>query len=144
MQKPRVAPENRPSVISAILPPMPWPVSAAVVESISRMPGPPLRALVADHDDLAFLVGALLDRLEGVLFAVEAAGRTGELQVRHARDFHDRAFWREIALQTDHTAGDGDRLVGRPHHVLVRIPFHAFEVFGDRPAGDGHDSRRAE
>src|SRR4030081_711016 len=41
MQTPRVAPENRPSVMSAILPPMPCPVSAAVVESISRMPGPP-------------------------------------------------------------------------------------------------------
>src|SRR5258708_28342266 len=41
MQNPRVAPENRPSVINAILPPMPCPVSAAVVESISRIPGPP-------------------------------------------------------------------------------------------------------
>ena len=41
-QKPRVAPEKRPSVISATLPPMPWPYSAAVVASISRMPGPPL------------------------------------------------------------------------------------------------------
>src|SRR5581483_9258541 len=98
--------------------------------------GTAARALVADDDDLAFPVGALLDGLEGVLLAVEAAGRPGKLQVRHARDFHDRSFWREVALQADHTAGDGDRLVGRPHHILVRVPFHAFEVFCDRSAGD--------
>ena len=40
-QKPRVAPENRPSVINATFLPIPWPDSAAVVASISRMPGPP-------------------------------------------------------------------------------------------------------
>ena len=40
-QKPRVAPEKRPSVISATFLPMPWPERAAVVASISRMPGPP-------------------------------------------------------------------------------------------------------
>ena len=40
-QKPRVAPEKRPSVMSATFLPMPWPDSAAVVASISRMPGPP-------------------------------------------------------------------------------------------------------
>ena len=43
----------------------------------------------------------------------------------------------EISLQADHTANGGDRPVGRAHHVLVRIPFHAFEIFGDRAAGDG-------
>ena len=42
MQNPRVAPENRPSVISATFSPMPCPYRAAVVASISRMPGPPL------------------------------------------------------------------------------------------------------
>src|SRR5579872_2577629 len=31
------------------------------------------RPLIADDDDLAFLVGLLLDRLESVLFAIEAA-----------------------------------------------------------------------
>src|SRR5689334_10841395 len=60
--------------------------------------GSAARALVADDDDLAFPVGALLDRLEGVLLAIEAAGRPGKLQVRHARDFHDRSFWREVTL----------------------------------------------
>src|SRR2546430_1611559 len=100
--------------------------------------GAAARPLIADHDDLAFLVGLVLDGLEGVLFAIEAAGRSGEFQLRHARDLHDRALGREIALQADHTASDGDRLVRRPHHVLVPLPFNALEVFGDRPARDGN------
>ena len=39
--KPCVAPLKRPSVISATSLPRPWPTSAAVTASISRMPGPP-------------------------------------------------------------------------------------------------------
>ena len=40
-QKPRVAPEKRPSVSSATDSPSPAPTIAAVTPSISRMPGPP-------------------------------------------------------------------------------------------------------
>src|SRR6187399_1636588 len=100
-------------------------------------PGTAARPLVADHDDLAFLVGPLLDRLESILFAIEAARRPGEFQLRHARDLHDRTLRREITLQPDNASRDGDRVVGGPHYILVRIPFHALEVFGDRPARDG-------
>src|SRR5216683_5903708 len=89
--------------------------------------GTAARPLIADHDDLALFVSPLLHRLEGVLFAIEAASRTGKFQIRHAGDLYDRAFGRKIPLQADHTASDGDRLVGRPHHVLVRIPFYALE-----------------
>src|SRR6266849_9207862 len=96
--------------------------------------GTAARPFIANHTDFAFLVGLLLDRLEGILFAIEAAGRTGKFQIRHARDLHDCALGREIALQANHTAGDSDRLVGGPHHILVRIPFHTLEVFGDRSA----------
>src|ERR1044071_886954 len=39
--KPCEAPEKRPSVISATLPPRPRPMIAPVTASISRMPGPP-------------------------------------------------------------------------------------------------------
>ena len=39
--KPRVAPEKRPSVMSATESPRPAPTIAAVTPSISRMPGPP-------------------------------------------------------------------------------------------------------
>ena len=99
--------------------------------------GTAARPFVADHDDLALLVGPLLDRLEGVLFAIKAARRTGKFQLRHARDLHDRTLRREITLQPDNASRDGDRVVGGPHYILVRIPFHALEVFGDRTARDG-------
>src|SRR5207344_632530 len=92
--------------------------------------------LIADHDDLAFPVGALLDRLESVLLAVKAAGWTGKFQVRHARDFHDRPFWCEITLQADDASRGGNRPVGGPHHILMRVPLHAFEVLCDRASGD--------
>ncbi len=42
IMKPWVAPEKRPSVMSATLSPSPAPCSAPVTWSISRMPGPPL------------------------------------------------------------------------------------------------------
>ena len=42
MMNPRDAPEKRPSVMRAVLPPSPAPMSAAVWPSISGMPGPPL------------------------------------------------------------------------------------------------------
>ena len=41
IMSPLVAPEKRPSVSRATDPPSPWPTSAAVTPSISRMPGPP-------------------------------------------------------------------------------------------------------
>ena len=49
-----------------------------------------------------------------------------------------RAFGREIALQADDAAGREQRLVGRMHHVLVRVPFHVLQILGDGAAGDGH------
>ena len=42
IMKPWVAPEKRPSVMSATLSPSPAPWIAPVTWSISRMPGPPL------------------------------------------------------------------------------------------------------
>ena len=42
MEAPRVAPENRPSVMRATDSPKPMPQMAEVGLSISRMPGPPL------------------------------------------------------------------------------------------------------
>ena len=73
------------------------------------------RALVADDDDLALLVGALLHRLEGVLLAFEDAGGAGEdlLLGGHAGDLHDGALGGEVAHQADDAAGLGDRRVDR-------------------------------
>src|SRR5579871_3403968 len=53
--------------------------------------GPAFRALVADHEHVAFLVFAILHRLEAGFLAVEAARGAGEFQPAHAGDLHDRA-----------------------------------------------------
>src|SRR4029078_8342415 len=84
-----------------------------------------LGAFVTNDEHVAFLVLARLDRGESILLAVEATRRPGEFQLLHDSHFHDRPFGREIALQTNHTAGLGDRLVGWTDHLLIRIPFHA-------------------
>ena len=77
-------------------------------------------------------------RLEAGLFAVEAKRRAGEFQIRHAGDFHNCAIGREIAFQAHDSTGDGDRIVGLAHHVLVRVPFHRLEILRDGAAGDRH------
>ncbi len=71
--KPWVPPLKRPSVMSATSLPRPRPMIAEVGDNISRMPGPPLRAFVADHDDVALLDAAGEDRGERILFAIEHA-----------------------------------------------------------------------
>src|SRR3954451_1210535 len=68
--------------------------------------GTAARALIADDDDLTLFVGFLLDRLEGVLLAIKAASRAGKLEIRHPRNLHDRALWREISLQANHPSGN--------------------------------------
>src|SRR5579883_897369 len=67
--------------------------------------GAAARAFIADDDDLARLVGAVLNRREGVLLAIEATRRPAELQVLHSGDLHDRPLRREIAAQADDAAG---------------------------------------
>ena len=99
--------------------------------------GTAARAFPADDENVAFLVFLVLDRVEAGFLAVEATRRAGEFQLLHAGDFDDGAFGREIALEADHAAGREQRLIGRTHDVLVRIPFHVLHVLGDRAAGDG-------
>src|SRR5947207_8424463 len=59
---------------------------------------PAARALVADDQHLAFPVFLARDRGKARFLAVEAARRTGKLQVGHAGDLHNRALGREVAL----------------------------------------------
>jgi len=67
--------------------------------------GTAARPLIADDDDLALLVGFLLDRLKGILFPVEAAGRSGKFQVSTwPATFTIAPLRREISLQTDDAA----------------------------------------
>ncbi len=98
--------------------------------------GAATRSFVADHQHFALFVLAMLDCIEAGLLAVEAARRAAELQRLHAGDFHDRAIGCEITLEPNHAAGRQQRFVGRMNDVLIRIPFHVFQIFGDRAAGD--------
>src|SRR5262249_33010159 len=100
--------------------------------------GAAARPLIADDQDLAFLVLALLHRLEAGLLAVEAARWTGEFEVLHAGDFDDRTVRREVAGKPDHAAGREQRPFGWPHHVLIGIPRHALHVLSHGPTGHGH------
>src|SRR5258708_11118393 len=50
--------------------------------------GTAARPFITDHDDLALFVGLLLDRLEGVLFALEAPPSTPQFQIPHTPYLH--------------------------------------------------------
>src|SRR6516164_10085450 len=62
-------------------------------------PGTAARPLIADDDDVALLVAALVDRLKRVLLAVEAQCRTAEAQIGHAGDLDDRPLRRKVARE---------------------------------------------
>ena len=65
------------------------------------MPGPPLRALVADHHDVAGHDVAAQDRLDGRLLRLEDPGRAAEGQavLGDAGGLDHRAVEREVAVQ---------------------------------------------
>ena len=107
--RPCVAPEKRPSVISATSSPRPSPTSAAVTCSISRMPGAAGRALVADHDHVARLDRARLDGGEALLLGVEDARRAAVVEPLVAGELDDAALGRERAAQDREPAGRLER-----------------------------------
>src|SRR5690242_14137855 len=97
--------------------------------------GAAARSLVADDENLALFVRAVLHRVEAGLLAVEAARRPAELQRLHARDLHDRAFRCEVTLEPDHAAGRQQGLVGGTHDILIGIPFHVLQILGNGASG---------
>jgi hypothetical protein len=72
IMKPWVAPEKRPSVISATVSPSPRPAAPRHVEHLAHARAA-LGAFVADDDHVVRLDLALLHRLERVLLALEHA-----------------------------------------------------------------------
>jgi len=97
-----------------------------------------LRSLIADDENVAFLVVLLRDGLEALLFGVEHARGAAKTLLfnRHAGDLHDGAFRRKVALETNDAAGHRDGLVCRIDNVLQVVPLHRCEVLGNRAAGD--------
>ena len=82
----------------------------------------------------------LFDRFKAVFFIVKATGwaRKFLLVYRHAGNFHNGSIRRQIAAQTHHTTGRGDRIIGRANHVLIGVPFHGSEVFRNGAASHRH------
>ena len=134
---PWLPPEKRPSVISATWSPSPLPMMAAVGLSISRMPGPAARTLVAHDDHVAGTNRAVEDRLQRRLLAVEHPRAPGEPQAFLAGDLGHRAFRRQVAVQHDQVALGLDRVGQRPDDLLPGgIRLHAAQVLRQRLAGD--------
>jgi hypothetical protein len=86
MTMPRVAPENRPSVIRATLS-EPRTLKGAGHQLHLAHPGPSLRALVAQHYDVVRLDATLLDRSRCIFLALE----------RLTGDLHDASPRGEVA-----------------------------------------------
>ena len=110
MQKPRVAPENRPSVIERNFLASTLAVKRRRGRQHLAHAGAAARPLVADDKHFAVLIVALVDGAERILLAVEAARRTAELQLLHARDLDDGAFRRQRAAQAGDAAGRRQRI----------------------------------
>src|SRR6185436_1601151 len=81
-------------------------------------PGAALGALVADDDDVALLDLPALDRLEGVLLAVEDPRGAGVALLFAAGELDHAALGREIAAQDRDAAGLLLGLFGREDHLL--------------------------
>ena len=80
--------------------------------------GPTLRALVPDDHGVARFDAPRVDRREGVLLAVEDAGRSPVRGRRVLRDLGHRAVRCEVALQHDQTALASQRAGERDDHFL--------------------------
>jgi hypothetical protein len=135
--RPRVAPENRPSVTSATDSPRPWPTSAAVTASISRNPRPAARPLVAHDDDVPGDDPSRLDRGERGLLAVEDARRPAVPAAPVPGDLHDGALGREAPLEDDEAAGGRERCRERPDDLLAGGLAGLERLLADRRARDG-------
>ena len=94
---------------------------ADVGVSISRMPGPPAGALVADDDDVACLDLAREDGLAGFLFGIEAAGGTRMREHRgvDSRLLHDAAVGGNVAVEHAQRTDLRERVVMCAAHLAI-------------------------
>ena len=138
MQKPRVAPEKRPSVINATLSPGTLTIESGSGRQHFTHAGSTARAFIADDNDVAFLVIAIAHGLETLFLGIETACRTRKHLAFHASDFHNRALGSKIALQAHDASRPSDRFIGRTHNILLRVPLHMGHVFGNCATSHGH------
>ncbi len=136
--KPWVAPEKRPSVMSATLSPRPSPTRAAVTESISRMPGPPAGPSLRMTTTSPALM--LLGEHGGHrgLLAVEDTRGADVAATLVAGELDDAALGRDVAAQDGEAAGGLERIGERPHDALAGRLGCLGGVLADGAPGDGH------
>ena len=110
---PCVAPEKRPSVTSATESERPSPtIAAGDVEHLAHA-GAAVRALVADHDDVAGDDLAGLDRRERLLLGVEDPGRAAVERAVVAGELDRAALGREVAVEDGDAAARLQRRLDR-------------------------------
>ena len=89
------------------------------------------RPFIADHKHVAFLIGSVLNGLKRILLAFKYARRPGEnlSLFGHARNFHNRAFGRQIACQTNNTTGFCQRSGDRVNHPPISFAGDFVQIF---------------
>ena len=120
-EMPCVPPPKRPSVSSAVCSTSPAPTIADVRWVISGIPGPALRALVADDDDVARHDPAVGDGAERLLLGVEDPRRAAVPVGGLVRDLDHRAVRGEVAPEDRVAAGLLDRILDSVQHRRPRL-----------------------
>ena len=110
--------------------------------SISCMPGPADRALVADDDDVAGLDLLGADGVVAGRLGVEHAGRAAVLAPLVAGQLDDAAVGRQRAVQDGQAAVRLERRLERADDLLAGRLDDVGRDLGDRPAVDGRLRRR--
>ena len=130
--KPRVAPEKRPSVISATESPSPSPTIAAVTASISRMPGPPAGPSLRITTTSPGLIWPLVTA--AIAASSPSKTRAGPLCMAAlvAGELDHAALGREVAAQDRDPAGLLDRVVERADDFLAGRLLGLVGVLADR------------
>src|SRR5262245_45558779 len=98
-------------------------------------PRPALGTFPADDDHIVGLDLLRLDRLEGVLFAIEDPSRTPVEILLLPGDLGDASLGREVTLQYGQAAFLLQRVVERADHLLARRLLCRARLFTDRPSG---------
>ena len=136
--KPCVAPEKRPSVISATCSPSPSPWIAAVTASISRMPGPPAGPSLRITTTSPARISLREHGGHRRLLAVEHARRADVAAPLVAGELDDAAVRRDVAAQDREAAGGLERVAtADARRRWPGVSLRLVGVLADRAAGDG-------